>query len=153
CGVNSSPPLAASRASSFPLAWHVEDNLDTATEHAFDLALTSLSLDFEDNKTMRSRPIVQIRSANQRDAGAIALLIRESFREHEPAYTNEAFDMATPKEREIQKRIKEWAVWVAIHANVIVGTVSAHAEGRALHIRSMAVHPRMRGPGIGEICL
>jgi ribosomal protein S18 acetylase RimI-like enzyme/catechol 2,3-dioxygenase-like lactoylglutathione lyase family enzyme len=103
---------------------------------------------------MRARLIAQIRRANQRDAAAIELLIRESFREHEPAYTREAFDIATPKEHEIEKRIKEWAaVWVAINANVIVGTVSAHAQGPALHIRSMAVHPSTRGRGIGKLLL
>jgi N-acetylglutamate synthase-like GNAT family acetyltransferase len=94
---------------------------------------------------MLAQPIVEIRRANQRDAAAIELLIRESFREHEPAYTPEAFDLATPREHEIQKRIKEWAVWVAVRANVIVGTISAYSEGSSLHIRSMAVHPSMRG--------
>ena len=78
------------------------------------------------------------------------LLIHESFREHEPAYTPEALDLATPPKNEIKKRIKEWAVWVAIHANVIVGIVSARAESPALQIRSMAMHPSVRGPGIGK---
>jgi GNAT superfamily N-acetyltransferase len=104
-------------------------------------------------KTMRAQRIVQIRRAKQRDAAEIESLIRESFREHEPAYTLEAFDLATPREREIEKRIREWAVWVAVDANVIVGTISAHSEGSALHIRSMAVHPRMRGQGIGKLLL
>jgi ribosomal protein S18 acetylase RimI-like enzyme len=102
---------------------------------------------------MRARPVVQIRSANQRDAAAIELIIHESFREHESAYTREAFDVATPKEHEIQKRIKHWAVWVAVSANVIVGTVSAYSEGSGLHIRSMAVHPSMRRHGIGKLLL
>jgi ribosomal protein S18 acetylase RimI-like enzyme len=102
---------------------------------------------------MRDRPIVQIRRANQRDAAAIELLIRESFREHEPAYTPEAFDIASPGKHEIETRIEHWTVWVAVHANVIVGTVSAHSEGHALHIRSMAVHPSMRGQQIGKLLL
>ena len=102
---------------------------------------------------MRAQPIVHIRKANQRDAEAIELLIRESFCEHEPAYTAEAFDIATAKKHEIENRIKEWAVWVAVAANAIVGTVSAHSEGPALHIRSMAVHPSMRGQGIGKLLL
>jgi ribosomal protein S18 acetylase RimI-like enzyme len=102
---------------------------------------------------MRARPIVQIRRANQRDAAAIEVLIREAFREHEPAYTREAFDIATPGKHEIEKRIEDWAVWIAINANVIVGTVSAHAEGPGLQIRSMAVHPSMRGHGIGKLLL
>jgi ribosomal protein S18 acetylase RimI-like enzyme len=102
---------------------------------------------------MRAQPAARIRRANQCDAEAIELLIRESFREHEPAYTPEAFDIATPRKYEIQKRVKEWTVWVAVRANVIVGTVSAHSEGAALHIRSMAVHPTMRGRGIGKLLL
>ena len=102
---------------------------------------------------MLAQPIVEIRRANQRDAAPIELLIRESFREHEPAYTSEAFDLATPREHEIENRIKEWTVWVAVRANVIVGTISAYSEGFAMHIRSMAVHPSMRGQGIGKLLL
>jgi ribosomal protein S18 acetylase RimI-like enzyme len=105
------------------------------------------------NQTMRARPIVEIGRANQHDAAAIELLIRESFREPEPAYTPEAFDIATPGQHEIESRIKEWEVWVAVRANVIVGTVSAHSEGSAMHIRSLAVHPSMRGHGIGKLLL
>jgi GNAT superfamily N-acetyltransferase len=97
--------------------------------------------------------MVQIRRANQRDAAAIELLIREAFSEHEPAFTREAFDIATPGKREIEKRIEDWAVWIAITANVIVGTVSAHAKGPGLQIQSMAVHPSMRGHGIGKLLL
>lgn len=99
----------------------------------------------EKNKMMRAQPLVRVRRAKQPDAAAIALLIRQSFREHEPAYTPEAFDLATPRKHEIEKRINKWAVWVAIHRNEIVGTISAHSEGSALQIRSMAVHPSMRG--------
>jgi len=105
------------------------------------------------NELMRPQRIVQIRRAKRRDAAAIELLIRESFREHEPAYTPEAFDLATPGKNEIEKRIRDWAVWVAVDANVIVGTISAHSEGQALHIRSMAVHPSMRRRGIGKFLL
>lgn len=99
------------------------------------------------------RPVVRIRRARQCDAVAIKSLLRESFREYEQAYTREAFEITTPGEREIGDRIKHWTVWVAVHANVIVGTVSAHREGKALHIRSMAVLPAMRGQGIGKALL
>ena len=102
---------------------------------------------------MRARPIVRIRRANRRDAAEIELLIREAFLEHEPAFTPEAFNTAIPGKHEIEKRIEDWAVWIAITANVIVGTVSAQAKGRGLRIRSMAVHPSMRGHGIGKLLL
>ena len=84
---------------------------------------------------------------------AIELLLRESFREYERAYTPQAFDLTTPRKDEIEDRIKHRTVWVALHANLIVGTVSAHPEGAALHIRSMAVHPSLRGQGIGKLLL
>lgn len=105
------------------------------------------------NQTSRLQPAVRIRRAKQRDSAAIESLLRESFREYERAYTPEAFHITTPGKREIESRIKRWTVWVALHANVIVGTVSAHPEGEVLHIRSMAVRPSMRGQRIGKLLL
>jgi GNAT superfamily N-acetyltransferase len=112
-----------------------------------------LSFGFEDNKAMPVQPIVRIRRARQCDSAAIELLIRESFREYESAYTPEAFAITTPGKEEIEDRMKHWMVWVAVRASTIVGTVSAHAEGEALHIRSMAVRRTMRGKGIGRLLL
>jgi GNAT superfamily N-acetyltransferase len=96
---------------------------------------------------------VRLRRAKQRDAAAIQLLLRESFREYKRAYTPPAFDITTPGKRDIENRIKEWTVLVALHSNIIVGTISAHPDGAALHIRSMAVHPSMQGQGIGKLLL
>jgi ribosomal protein S18 acetylase RimI-like enzyme len=102
---------------------------------------------------MLSRSAVRIRRAKKSDAAAIELLLRESFREYESAYTPEAFAITTPGKRQIEDRIKHWTVWVAVRAGMIAGTVSAHAEGEALHIRSMAVRTTMRGKGIGRLLL
>ena len=104
-------------------------------------------------RTRRHQAAIHIRKAKHRDATAIESLLYESFLEYERAYTSEAFHIITPEKREIESRIKHWIVWVALHANVIVGTVSAHPEGEALHIRSMAVRPSMRGRGIGKLLL
>lgn len=104
-------------------------------------------------RAMRHQGSIRIRKAKHRDAAAIESLLYESFLEYERAYTPEAFHITTPEKREIESRIKHWTVWVALHANVIVGTVSAHREGEALHIRSMAVRPSMRGRGIGKLLL
>jgi putative acetyltransferase len=104
-------------------------------------------------RTRRHQAAIHIRKAKHRDATAIESLLYESFLEYERAYTPEAFHITTPEKREIESRIKHWIVWVALHANVIVGTVSAHPEGEALHIRSMAVRPSMRGRGIGKLLL
>jgi len=105
------------------------------------------------NRTRRHQAAIRIRKAKHRDATAIESLLYESFLEYERAYTPEAFHITTPEKREIESRIKHWTVWVALHANVIVGTVSAHPEDEALHIRSMAVRPSMRGRGIGKLLL
>jgi len=99
------------------------------------------------------QPAIRIREAKYRDAAAIESLLYESFLQYEHAYTSEAFRITTPEKREIERRIKHWTVWVALDANVIVGTVSAHPEGDTLHIRSMAVRPSMRGRGIGQLLL
>jgi N-acetylglutamate synthase-like GNAT family acetyltransferase len=105
------------------------------------------------SKTIPPQSVVRIRRARKSDAAAIESLLRESFREYERAYTPEAFAITTPGKREIENRIKRWTVWVALHGSMIVGTVSAHAEGEALHIRSMAVGPTMRGQAIGKLLL
>src|SRR4029450_11584354 len=102
---------------------------------------------------MISRSAVRIRRAKESDSAAIELLIRESFREYESAYTLEAFAITTPGKQEIENRIKDWIVGGAVCGRKIVGTVSAHAEGEALYIRSMAVRPTMRGKGIGKLLL
>jgi len=104
------------------------------------------------NRSRRQR-VVRIRRGKQRDATAIESLIGESFREYECAYTPEAFDVTTPGADDIKERIKNWTVWVALRADMIVGTLSAYPEGEALRIRSMAVHPNMRGRGIGKLLL
>lgn len=104
-------------------------------------------------RTTRHQAAIRIRKAKHGDAAAIESLLNESFLEYERAYTPEAFHTTTPKKREIERRIKHWTVWVALDANVIVGTVSAHREGEALHIRSMAVRPSIRGRGIGKLLL
>jgi GNAT superfamily N-acetyltransferase len=105
------------------------------------------------NKPTRHQAAIRIRNAKHGDAAAIKSLLYEPFLEYERAYTPEAFRITTPEKREIESRIKHWTVWVALHANVVVGTASAYPEGEALHIRSMAVRPSMRGCGIGKLLL
>jgi GNAT superfamily N-acetyltransferase len=104
-------------------------------------------------RATRHQAAIRVRKAKHDDAAAIELLLYESFREYERAYTPEAFHITTPEKRKIESRIKHWTVWVALFGNVIVGTVSAHPEGEALHIRSMAVRPSMRGRAIGKLLL
>ncbi|HYY13980.1 MAG TPA: GNAT family N-acetyltransferase, partial [Chthoniobacterales bacterium] len=97
--------------------------------------------------------VLRFEEQGQSESAAIESLLRESFREYERCYTLKAFEITTPAKREIEDRLKHWTVWVAHRDNVIIGTVSAHPEGEALHIRSMAVLPSIRGQRIGRMLL
>lgn len=54
---------------------------------------------------------------------------------------------------ELLGRLAEGPVWVAVQGESVVGTVSGVPDGKALHIRSLAVSPGNRGQGIGKLLL
>jgi GNAT superfamily N-acetyltransferase len=101
----------------------------------------------------RNRASVHIRMAVPDDAARVASVLSDSFVEYEPLYTREAFAATTPASDQIQSRMKEGPVWIALHDEVVVGTVSAVPRGEALYIRGMAVLPSARGQQIGELLL
>jgi ribosomal protein S18 acetylase RimI-like enzyme len=101
----------------------------------------------------QDRPPVQIRLAVENDASGIASVLHESFVEFESSYTHEAFTATAPTSDQIQSRMKEGSIWVALQTDTIVGTVSAVSKGHDLYIRGMAVLPAARGQKIGELLL
>lgn len=101
----------------------------------------------------QNKPNIQIRLAVPGDAPAIASVLHDSFVEYESAYTPGAFAATTPTSRQIGNRMGEGPVWVALHNNAVVGTVSALPKGEELYIRSMAVLPTARGQGVGALLL
>ena len=92
----------------------------------------------------------QIRIADSGEAGAIAAVLYEAFREFEPLYTAEGFAATTPKREQILERMSEGPVWVALVDGEIVGTVSVVLKREALYLRGMAVLPRTRGASVGK---
>lgn len=96
------------------------------------------------------KPDIQVRMAAPADASSIAAVLYESFAEYRLSYTEEAFAATTPATEQIQSRMNEGPVWVAVHDGAIVGTVSVVARGTSLHIRGMAVLPSARGRKVGE---
>src|SRR3954469_12523482 len=97
---------------------------------------------------------VRIREAATADAPAIASVLRESFMEYEALYTQEGFDATTPLSAQVQSRMEEGTVWVALDDEaVVVGTVSVVAKGESLYVRGMAIVPAARGRRIGESLL
>jgi GNAT superfamily N-acetyltransferase len=93
---------------------------------------------------------IKIRPAEHSDASVIAELLYESFIGYRPMYTGEAFVATTPGTAEIENRIGNKSVFVALYNDVIAGTVSMKAYDKGLLIRSMAVLPVARGKGIAR---
>jgi GNAT superfamily N-acetyltransferase len=93
---------------------------------------------------------MQIRIAIPDDAPAIASTLYRAFLEFEPLYTPEAFAITVSSADQIRLRLNEGPIWVAVEADVVVGTVSVAPKGDALYIRGMAVDPAARGSGVGR---
>lgn len=96
---------------------------------------------------------VKLRLAELADADKIAAVMREAFDEYRPLYTQQAFAATTPTSKQIEARMQEGPVWVAIHSGEIVGTVAAVPRGQDFYIRGMAALPASRGVRIGQALL
>jgi ribosomal protein S18 acetylase RimI-like enzyme len=96
---------------------------------------------------------IQIRLAVPDDAPAIASVLFESFIEYQSQYTEAGFAATAIGNDEIQHRMKEGPIWVAVEQDVIVGAVSAVIVAERLYIRGMAILPMARGQGIGQSLL
>ena len=93
----------------------------------------------------------EIRLALPTDSFSIARVLAESFAVYQPVYTPKAFAATTPGRDQIEQRLQEGPVWVAVRHGGVVGTVSVVARGNALTIRSLAVHPAANGQRLGEM--
>lgn len=87
------------------------------------------------------------------DSSRVASVLYESFVEYEALYTQEAFAATAPTREQIEGRMREGPVWVALQGDTVVGTAAAVPRGEALYIRGMAVVPAARGLGIGRLLL
>lgn len=91
-----------------------------------------------------------VRLATPADADGISQVLREAFTPLRENYTDEAFEVVTPKPDIILQRFDEGPMWVAELDSEIVGTVSLTTEPEGLYIRSMAVSPRAQRLGVGH---
>jgi len=96
---------------------------------------------------------IAVRMALPDDVSSIVSVLHQSFAEYEPLYTAAGFAATTAGNVQMQERMSEGPVWVALQDETIVGTVSAVSKGDALYIRGMAIIPTARGQGIGELLL
>lgn len=96
---------------------------------------------------------IRIRRTDPRDAGAIASVMDESFREYKPLYTPEAYAVTTPSPDQVIERMGEGPLWVAMDGDRLVGTASVVPQTTGLYIRGMAILPAARGRRIGWLLL
>jgi GNAT superfamily N-acetyltransferase len=96
---------------------------------------------------------VQIRRAGCSDAASISALLHQAFLEYRPLYTDGGFTATAISSEQVENRIREGPVWIALNAVAILGTGSAIPKDESLYIRGMAVHPAVRSSGIGKLLL
>src|ERR1043166_804688 len=99
------------------------------------------------------KPEIKIRLATANDAASISRVLLEAFLEYESLYTHGGFAATTPDAEQIQHRLIEGPIWIALRDEMIVGTVSAVQHGESLYIRGMAVLPEARGHRAGELLM
>lgn len=95
------------------------------------------------------RPNVQIRRAIADDSPAIAAVLLAAFIEYESLYTPAAFAATTPVAEQILVRLTEGPIWVALQAEVVVGTLAAVLKHESLYLRGMGIDPAARGARSG----
>jgi GNAT superfamily N-acetyltransferase len=97
---------------------------------------------------------VEIRLATADDAQAIAGVLRESFLEFKPLYTEGGFAATTPSASQVLIRQREGPVWVGLRRETMAGTVAALLkDASSVYVRGMAVLPTARGTGLGAALL
>lgn len=103
--------------------------------------------------TESKRPTFEIRLATMEDAPSISGVLLQSFIEYESEYTPDGFAATTPTAEQVEHRLTEGPVWVALLEGTVVATVSAVLQGESLYIRGMAALPSARGHRIGKLLM
>jgi threonine dehydratase len=93
---------------------------------------------------------IKIRRATAEDASSIASVLQQAFDEYVALYTPEAYAATTPASNEVAARMGEGPVWIALHRDQVVGTISGLLWPDGIYVRSMAVINSARGLGIGH---
>jgi hypothetical protein len=65
-----------------------------------------------------------IRMATRVDISSVASVLLQSFLENEASYTREAFAATISTSTELEHRLVEGPVWIAVENETVVGTVS-----------------------------
>ena len=98
-------------------------------------------------------PAIELRIAKPEDAGAVASVLESAFAEYRSFYSEAGFAATAITKDQVEARMNEGPMWVAVDGDVIIGTVAAVSNGEALHVRGMGIVPAARGRKIGELLL
>ena len=80
-------------------------------------------------------------------------MLGAAFAEYRSLYTDQGFAATTPTGAQVQSRMLEGPIWIALQDGAVVGTGSVVLRGDELYIRGMAVLPSSRGLHLGELLL
>lgn len=93
--------------------------------------------------------MVSIRSAQPDDAGALTMLIQESFTQYTERIGTEPGPMST----DYSALIGTGTVWIAEDGGLVIGTIVATPMDDHLLLDNLAVSPAARGLGLGILLL
>jgi GNAT superfamily N-acetyltransferase len=96
---------------------------------------------------------VMVQRAALQQADVVARVLKESFADLQPLYTEASYAATVLQPEDVRARMAEGPVWVATAAGEVIGTCSAKTLDDGLYLRGMAVSPRARGKGVGKMLL
>ena len=97
---------------------------------------------------------VRVRTAAPEDVDRIHRCLLAAFEPYRSRYTEGAFADTVPDPEGIRDRVRTMAVFVAVVADEIVGTIAGREDdGGSGHIRGMAVLPGWHGRGVAAALL
>lgn len=94
--------------------------------------------------------MIQVCRAIVSDVEAVAAVLRDSFLDLRPLYSEAAYAATTPDADTLCRRLDEGPIWVAIFRGRIAGPISAVEKPDGVYVRSAAVTPADRGNHITE---
>jgi ribosomal protein S18 acetylase RimI-like enzyme len=91
-----------------------------------------------------------IRRAEASDAGAIYTILQKAFREYAQAAGLTEVEALKETIADIEREIREKAVYIALIDSIVVGTVRVDISGDTAYISRFAVNSSHRNIGIGK---
>lgn len=96
----------------------------------------------------------EIRRAQAKNGSAILACLESAFAPYRDRYTPQAFADTVLDEENVQRRLREMTLFVAVSGDEVVGTIGCAVKSAARgHLRGMAVAPAWQGEGVAAALL